>query len=638
VPERLRAIGAFCGRTGFALLLFLAAVAILHVLAPNSSVEMLARSGAIVAGLVLFIRVVRVMLRKLVWRLRNRLLVTYLFIAVVPIVLVVALVAVGVMSLFIQFAVFLVTSELDRRVDVLKVIAENIADSPGDIDQRGVERPIDFLRSRMPGAMVVVREGDRKLRFSQSELAAPTGDPPAISGILSTARREYFMSGYAAAKGRAVTVVAPLTQELLATLVSDLGVVDSGTFPATAGPPLTGVSAGKVPPSRFPRLVQFLDPELQWFATLPAEPWGSDGATQGRFFLGVRSRPSALLAAIFTRRADVAQGVLLAGLFVLAGLFIMAELVSLLIGIRLTRTVTGAVHLLYEGTKRVREGEFSHRINVRGDDQLADLSRSFNRMTENVEHLLAVAKEKERLQSELEIGREVQARLYPTKVPETPGLRLEGVCHPARVVSGDYFDYESLDGTKVMVAIGDVAGKGISAALLMASLQSSLRAQLAGTLDGLSPSEVVSRINRQLHSNTGPEKYATFCLGVIDESTGLFTYTNAGHLPPMLIRDGSVQKLDVNGTVVGLFPQIPYSESALNLRSGDLLVFYTDGVTEPENAYGEMYGEERLEEVLLRNADRSESGIIGAVSDAIRVWTGADELQDDLTLLLVRKL
>jgi len=145
-------------------------------------------------------------------------------------------------------------------------------------------------------------------------------------------------------------------------------------------------------------------------------------------------------------------------------------------------------------------------------------------------------------------------------------------------------------------------------------------------------------LNQQLYADTTPEKYATFFLGVYDETTRNLTYTNAGHLPPILIRSGEASQLEVNGMVVGAFPFAKYGESRIALQPKDLLVFYTDGITEPENAYGEMFGEERLIELLIRSANLDESEIVSSVIDAVRQWTGSDELQDDMTLLLVRQL
>jgi sigma-B regulation protein RsbU (phosphoserine phosphatase) len=309
------------------------------------------------------------------------------------------------------------------------------------------------------------------------------------------------------------------------------------------------------------------------------------------------------------------------------------------------------VHRLYEGTQKVIGGDFKHRIEVTGRDQLAELSHSFNRMTENLERLLLVAKEKERLQSEIEIAREVQSQLFPRRVPEARTLRMKAVCQPARMVSGDYYDYETIRDSQIALAIGDVAGKGISAALLMATLQSSLRTQLQSWLEvaaaaaangtftaAVSTSVLVSRLNNQLHAYTSQEKYATFCLGVYDEISGVFTYTNAGHLPPILVRDGVPSRLDVNGTVVGAFPFTRYDESHVELSSGDFLTFFTDGVTEPENEYGEMFGEDRLVDLIARNAHRDDDQIIQIVLDSVHQWTASEELQDDMTILLARRV
>jgi sigma-B regulation protein RsbU (phosphoserine phosphatase) len=179
-----------------------------------------------------------------------------------------------------------------------------------------------------------------------------------------------------------------------------------------------------------------------------------------------------------------------------------------------------------------------------------------------------------------------------------------------------------------------VAGKGISAALLMASLQSSLRTQLADA--AVSTSQMVGRVNQQLHASTAPEKFATFCAGVFNEASGVFTYTNAGHLPPLLVRQGSAERLDVNGMVVGAFPMAKYTESHVELHTGDLLVFFTDGISEPENAYGEMFGEDRLAELICRHAHLSEAQILDAIWNSVGEWSGDGELADDMTLLLAR--
>ena len=216
------------------------------------------------------------------------------------------------------------------------------------------------------------------------------------------------------------------------------------------------------------------------------------------------------------------------------------------------------------------------------------------------------------------------------------------------MVSGDYYDYQELGGKRLAFAIGDVAGKGISAALLMATLQAALRAQMTqyqpvrenecNNLPEIDVAKLVSALNKQIFAYTSPEKYATFFFALFDEKSRTLTYTNAGHLSPLLIRNGDVLSLDTNGTVVGAFPFSKYDESCLTLTPGDLLVCYTDGITEPENAYGEEFGEERLIDLVKKHAHREDHEIVGIVLDAVRSWTGTAELFDDMTLLLAREV
>ncbi|HWC00037.1 MAG TPA: PP2C family protein-serine/threonine phosphatase, partial [Bryobacteraceae bacterium] len=237
-------------------------------------------------------------------------------------------------------------------------------------------------------------------------------------------------------------------------------------------------------------------------------------------------------------------------------------------------------------------------------------------------------------------------QLFPKQAPRLRSLEVTGVCNPARMVSGDYYDFQDLAEHKLAFSIGDVAGKGISAALLMAAIQSTMRTQLSGgqlaksngSTPKLSAAMLVSLLNKQLYANTSPEKYATFYFALYDEETGVLSYTNAGHLPPILLHNGVPQMLDVTGTVVGAFPFTRYDEKQIPLTSGDLLVGYTDGITEPENEYGEMFGEERLKDLIVKHAHLEGPEIIAKVMEAVGQWTGAGELQDDMTMLVARKL
>jgi sigma-B regulation protein RsbU (phosphoserine phosphatase) len=253
--------------------------------------------------------------------------------------------------------------------------------------------------------------------------------------------------------------------------------------------------------------------------------------------------------------------------------------------------------------------------------------------------LILVAKEKERLESELAIAREVQDQLFPRDVPASRTLELKGLCNPARMVSGDYYDFMPLSENALAFAIGDVAGKGISAALLMAAIQSIMRTQLSiGSERPFSTALLVSHLNRQLYANTAPEKYATFFFALYDQTSHALTYTNAGHLSPLLLRGDRFSSLEPTGTVVGAFPSARYEECAVILEPGNLLVAYTDGIAEPENAYGEMFGEERLKDLMVKYSAADSSELIARTMEAVNQWTGSTELQDDMTMVVARRL
>jgi phosphoserine phosphatase RsbU/P len=588
---RVELLFRWLGGAGVAFLLLVAAYGVTVWIAPRSGFGLILEIATVIAGLWLVIRLLRLVARQAFWRLRHRLIVTYLFIAVVPIVLLAGLAALGGYMLVSQLAAYLVTTELDRRIDGLTVAA------------------------------------------SGATLAVPAGGFP-MRGVLQREGKFYLFSTVKTSQGD-VIVTVPLTREYLAGLVPMLGLVGIDQPTETRSK-----SAGAAP--ALPPPVNRFDTEVVWFATVPAFDWETPGRTSD-LYLTVLTRVSAVLSAVFSRKANIAQELM--EVFLIAGLvvFVLVEIVCWVIGITMTRNITGAVHHLSEGTQRIMQGDFSHRIEVRGKDQLAELGVSFNRMTENLAHLLTVAKEKERLQSEIEIAREVQNQLYPRVAPQTKSLRLAAVCRPARIVSGDYYDYECVRDSYTALAIGDVAGKGISAALLMATLQSSLRTQLNtssnnGTAGPPSAARLVSQLNQYLYANTSPEKFTTLCLGLYNEADSSFVYTNGGNVQPALVRGGAVQRLDVNGTVVGAFPHAEYGESRIVLQPGDLLAFFTDGVTEPENEFGEMFGEERFLDLLARNAHLDEQEIMRTVIESVRAWTGSEELQDDMTLLLARRL
>ncbi len=583
-----------------------------------------------ILGVVLISRLLRYLARQSIWRLRNRLMVTYLFIGVVPVILILTLILAGGYIVAGQVAVFLVTSELDRRIDSLNEPAQILAWSSPETRERVMNQVTPFVRNRFPNIQMLVH-GEREVRYPlDSKISSPPNGWQEAKGLVWK-DGHYYLWSLVLREGTEVVMLSRVTNRMLSELVPHLAQV------LLPGGDAEDRATVHVPPES--AAFGFLDHEVTWAANMDVANWEKPGQVRkgGEDDLAVTTRPSALLDAIFSDRLLVGQYILFA-FYGIAGLFLIVEIVSLYGGVSMTRTITGAVDHLYQGTQKVTAGDFSHRIHVAGHDQLAALSASFNGMTENLERLFAVEKEKERLQSELEIAKEVQAQLFPKDVPTLQSLQLTGLCMPARMVSGDYYDYFCLNDTKVAIALGDVAGKGISAALLMAAIQSIMRSQLNQSEGptSMETSRAVSLLNRQIYANTSPEKYATFFFGVYDESSRILSYTNAGHLPPLLVRKGSVELLEVTGTVVGLFAKAPYEERKITLEPGDLLVAYTDGIAEPENEYGEQFGEERLTGLLLKNAHLETKEIITRVMEAVVQWSSDPELPDDMTMLIAK--
>jgi sigma-B regulation protein RsbU (phosphoserine phosphatase) len=624
----------------------------LALLAPSNGFTLILQFVVYVSGVWEILRLTRIALRTAIWRLRNRLIVAYLLIAVVPIMLILTLVGVGGYMMASQVAIYLVRSELDRGVTSLQSALESLTRAKRGARQDAMRQTGVIYDRRYPGIEFLIEDHGSTLRWpDHAAINAPSTLLMNSGGITSLDGR-YYIWASEDQNGVQFIAVMPLTRRYLSDMVPGLGEVYLRP---------RGINRGKLtiaPTSYEPGAVALPPPVNRWdfaFAwpsQIRAIDWADPESSQSALLV-VYTRLSALFQILLSQKGDDLQGLPLIIFYAVSIAFLVVGIVGLAIGGSLSRTMTGAVHSLYEGTQRVMRGDFSNRTHVSGRDQLAELSSSFNTMTENLERLLLVAKEKERLQAEIEIAREVQEQLYPKTAPVMKSLRITGLCQPARMVSGDYYDYQAVPGEKLAIAIGDVAGKGISAALLMATIQAALRMELRASLERmaelaapsnrpvngfrLSTAQMVSDLNQQLYATTSPEKYATFCFALYDEESGTVTYTNAGHLPPILIRNGAATCLDVNGTVVGAFPFSKYEESQIQLQSGDLLVCYTDGITEPENEYGEMFGEERLIELVCKNSEREDTQIIQTVMEAVRLWTTSPELTDDMTVVIARK-
>jgi sigma-B regulation protein RsbU (phosphoserine phosphatase) len=348
-------------------------------------------------------------------------------------------------------------------------------------------------------------------------------------------------------------------------------------------------------------------------------------------------------------------------------IFLVLELLALVAAAWMTRAVTSSVHKLYRATEYIKRGDFSYRVRVRSHDQLGELAESFNDMAANVESLLQERVLRERLEREVELAHEVQSRLFPSRVPDLLTLEAAAECRAARGVAGDYYDYVEIVPGLVAFALGDVSGKGMSASLVMSNLQATLRAQAAITSERLNIAEravaasattgsdkllarvvadadidgavarKVTNINAQLCRSTDANRFATLFLTLYDDRTHTLNYTNAGHNAPILVRsDGAVERLTTGGMMVGAFEWASYEEGRTQLESGDVLVIYSDGITEAERAPGEEYGEERLVQLVIKHRHLSAHDIREAIFTDVDAWSGQKDRGDDQTLVIMK--
>lgn len=239
-----------------------------------------------------------------------------------------------------------------------------------------------------------------------------------------------------------------------------------------------------------------------------------------------------------------------------------------------------------------------------------------------------------RTAQELEIAKQVQARLFPQKIPKLNTLDLAGLCIQAREVGGDYYDFLALGEDRLGFIIGDTSGKGIGAALLMANLQANIRSQSAMALDH--PQRFLQSVNQLFYENTSSAAYATLFLAEYDDQKRRFRYVNCGHYSPILLRaDNKLERLDSTATVLGLFAEWNCDVEEQRLHAGDVLALYTDGVTDAFNDAGDEFGEDRLIEVLRRNRERCSEAITSAIVDEVRRFSPREQ-HDDITLIVAK--
>jgi serine phosphatase RsbU (regulator of sigma subunit) len=340
-------------------------------------------------------------------------------------------------------------------------------------------------------------------------------------------------------------------------------------------------------------------------------------------------------------------------------------ILALLVSRYLSRRVTSDLAELTHSAQRISDGFFGERAHVRSRDEVGQLANAFNSMAEKLAERDEVIRkqqerlfERRRLEQELNIASEVQRRLFPQFLPPLGTLDYAGHCEPARGVSGDYYDFVAVAPGKLGLLLADVSGKGLSAALLMASLHACVRthAPLLGSRCG----ELVSTLNGLLYEATSPERFATVFYAIYEDATRQLTYVNSGHLPPLVLRGdgmGAVaaaghgaagvraraegapmvcERLETGTPPLGIFQTIPTAEGSVKLEPGDWLLIFSDGISETANEQDVEFGVERLMEVVERNRHRRAEEMRHAILSEVRAHNGGRPAADDLTLIVAR--
>jgi phosphoserine phosphatase RsbU/P len=592
---------------------------------------------------------------QLLWSLRNRLIVAYLFIAVVPIILLLIFASLLGQIIYTQLGAYLLYHDVEDRLEMLRNSAEAIAAAestlPLSIDENTLDKALAAQvliaeEKQLPG--LIVDFGPDPDFFRQ--IAAPGART--FTGLVQDGNQLRLVSMREADSPRGrryLELSVPVTSEFLEGLAPDLGTIDV-TLAQTVDEEsaVSAVHIGEKDYRAIARIVtrkravqarqSWPDPVVEGFSQLNATYLGPDHVAERNHpvFAFFTARRSHLNDRIFASLGEL-SGAKVFELKLIAVIFLLIELVALVIVVVLTRAMTRTISNLSQATQAVQEGNLSSRVPVERRDQLGMLGESFNSMTGAIGRLINEQKQLQRLENEISIAREVQDQLFPRNLPQVEGVELEAICKAARSVSGDYYDFIQLSPTKVAIAIADISGKGISAALLMASLQAALRSQLL-TLgsENLSTAELVARLNKHLVINTGDDRFATFLIAIYDRAARSLRYTNAGHLPGFCLSEGKAIHLDAGGIVLGVVDDYPYKEGCVEVPPNAVVIGYSDGLVEPENAYGEEFGVSRLEAAAQRVRQATPLKIAQSLMTAAEEWSGSPEQADDMTVIVAK--
>jgi sigma-B regulation protein RsbU (phosphoserine phosphatase) len=659
---------------------------------------------ALVLSPLLIILLYRWVTQRLLWKVRNRLIVTYALMSLAPLVLCLTLFAIASYIFGGQFATNSTLTALDQAsTEVSDETVSAVLVSLASNGRTLVPQHTSRLGTVLPISLAVVKSGVFRPLTGYSPETAPNPfiDQPVPGWLFSGFRGlvkfndQLYLVAYTKLSqgGHEVNVLGsqPFNADALGNIAEDFGRVillpglmgkrdnngpvnfnvkdtdDDGSkspidINITNGKDSNNIVIGDkkalrkleqgngeghfktIDAGSLPPRTHFFDIPVVFSAPTSVLSWSDGHDLHG--IIAVFSRPSTLYTRLFASTNGLGRVVRII-LIVIALFFALLELFALLMAAGLSRTITHSVRELYLGTREIDRGNFAHRIVIKRKDQLGALARSFNVMTASIVDLMVQQREKERLLSELSIAREVQTNLFPHSPVSLPGFEIHAVCQPARTVSGDYFDFIiGRHGNDLCLALGDISGKGISAALLMASLHSAVRAfGISNSSDGQnngasnpSPALLLELLNKHIYGSTPPEKYATLFLAYYDAATRKLVYSNGGHLAPMILScDGLVKHLDRGGPPVGLFNGLKYEEDTIELQSGDLLLAFSDGLTEPEQN-DEQFGEDRLLSYIRQHCTEPLPTLASDTLLRLQEWIGNHEQPDDMTLLLARQL
>lgn len=582
-------------------------------------------------------------LRKLLWRIRTKLLLSYLFIALVPVVLLTTFFLIAGLLVSGLVASNLVSREVEDRAQDLTRFARSALvgldlDGP-DLEGRLAGRLGPAREIHPDLRFVLVRRGRRLAGDAQLPAELPSWwKGPGFGGLVRTGEGEPEVLRAVWQEGdHHLLIQVPLDQKLFANLEARMGIrlLTVGGRVERRGEDIEV----RVPGKETQRIRRGEDVHINGMAFF-ATPERTDWKTGDKELdpLTFQYDPRELVRRLTPGSLNTAD-ILVKVLAAVGAVFLFMYAFALFVGLLLARSITYSVHALSKGTERLRRGDFSQPIRVRSRDQLGDLAESFNVMARGIQDLLREQAEKERLEEELRIARQIQMSLLPQGTVSVPGLRIAALCLPAAEVGGDYYDLLPLSDTRMAVLVADVSGKGTSAALYMAELKG-LVLSLSRIYD--SPARLLSEANRILSANMDARSFVTMTYALVDTAAGTMRYARAGHNPILQLEaaTGRTRVLTPAGIGLGMDPGQRFDaileEAEVPLKSGDAFLFFTDGLSEAMNAGAELFGESRLRTLMEQGEALGSEEMKDRILQEIRGFVGDAAQHDDMTLVILR--